>query len=164
MIVIPKTAFSSGKSFLIHVPFCGALLLRIYSNHMNIPYAFLLWCILHMQRRVNSNIKANCKRSERNWDEQEKFFYALGQTSLCGENYDVLETYIYWFKKMWSWISVPCKIPWHTQWRTQDKISRAFKVTAGLVGGPGGETPVRRRVFENLQKEFLKKIAKNALF
>ena len=27
-----------------------------------------------------------------------------------------------------------------------------FKVTAGLVGGPGAEPPGRRRIFENLQK------------
>ena len=39
-----------------------------------------------------------------------------------------------------------------------------FKVLAGLVGGPGGGAPGRRRIFENLQKNFPKKIEKNALF
>ena len=33
---------------------------------------------------------------------------------------------------------------------------------AGLVGGPGADSPGRRRIFENLQNIFLKKIAKNA--
>ena len=52
------------------------------------------------------------------------------------------------------------------QWRTQEKISGGggFKVMAGLVGGPGGRAPGRRKIFENLQKKFLKKIAKHALF
>ena len=39
-----------------------------------------------------------------------------------------------------------------------------FKVMADLVGGLGAEPPGRRRIFENLQKNFPKKIAKNALF
>ena len=34
----------------------------------------------------------------------------------------------------------------------------------GLVGGPGAEPPGGRKIFENLQKKFLKKIAKNELF
>ena len=41
------------------------------------------------------------------------------------------------------------------QWRTQEKISGGFKVLAGLVGSPGAEPPGRRRIFENLQKNFL---------
>ena len=39
-----------------------------------------------------------------------------------------------------------------------------FKVLAGLVGGPGAEPPGRQRIFENLQKNFLKKIAKMHYF
>ena len=50
------------------------------------------------------------------------------------------------------------------QWRTQEKISGGFKVMAGLVEGPGAEPPGRRRIFENLQRKFLKKIAKMQYF
>ena len=40
-----------------------------------------------------------------------------------------------------------------------------FKFMAGLVGGPGEEPPPgRRRIFENLKKNFLRKLAKNTLF
>ena len=45
------------------------------------------------------------------------------------------------------------------------KIAGGFQALAGLVGGPGGaEPPGRRRILENVQKNFLTKIAKNPLF
>ena len=40
------------------------------------------------------------------------------------------------------------------------KKFRGFKVMAGLVGGPGAESPRRRRIVENLQKYFLRKLQK----
>ena len=51
-----------------------------------------------------------------------------------------------------------------TQWRTQEKISGGFKGMAGLVGGPGAETLGRWRIFENLQKDFLRKLQKTHYF
>ena len=39
-----------------------------------------------------------------------------------------------------------------------------FKVMAGLVWGPRAEPPGRRRIFENLQKEFLRKLPKMHYF
>ena len=48
------------------------------------------------------------------------------------------------------------------QWRTQEKFS-GVKVMAGLVGGPGGQSPGPRRICENLEK-VLKKIAKMHYF
>ena len=39
-----------------------------------------------------------------------------------------------------------------------------FKVLAGLVGGPGGGAPRTPENFRKFAKNFLKKIAKNALF
>ena len=35
-----------------------------------------------------------------------------------------------------------------------------FKVMTGLVGGPGAELPGRWRIFENVQKNFLRKLQK----
>ena len=49
------------------------------------------------------------------------------------------------------------------QWRTQEKFL-GFKVTAGLVGGPGDEAPGRQRIFKNLQNHFLRKLQKMHYF
>ena len=63
------------------------------------------------------------------------------------------------------------KGPWHgsqrnlstttptDQSRKKENV-RGFKIMAGLVGGPGIEPPGRRRIFENLQKNFLRENSK----
>ena len=57
------------------------------------------------------------------------------------------------------------KYPLKNQWRTQEKISGGgFKVMAGLIGGPGAKRPGRRRIFEKLQKDFLRKLQKMHYF
>ena len=53
------------------------------------------------------------------------------------------------------------------QWRTQEKISGGGVPRLGVRSrrGSGGRSPPgRRRIFENLQKNFLRKLQKNALF
>ena len=46
------------------------------------------------------------------------------------------------------------------QWHKQEKNFRVFKVMAGIVGGPGGEAPWKPEIFENLQKDLLRKLQK----
>ena len=47
----------------------------------------------------------------------------------------------------------------HTaQWRTQEKISRVVQGYGRLSRGPGAEPPGRRKIFEILQKNFLRKL------
>ena len=49
------------------------------------------------------------------------------------------------------------------QWRKQEKVS-GVQGYGRLVGGPGAEAPGRRRIFENLQKYFLRKLPKMRIY
>ena len=48
----------------------------------------------------------------------------------------------------------------YIMWRTQEKFRGGFKVMAGIVWGSRSETPGGRRIYENLQKNFIWKLQK----